>query len=136
MSFSIVVSTNDERGDCHLDINGTAFPADPWHDWPVVIIGWWIQNHLSMLESNAAVTNSFMEGPYEFTVTPGTGFLTLVLVRRGLDADQSLGEHVIDTEDYERALVRAGETAEATAAPSTDRDSLRQSLDAVRRLLS
>ena len=126
MSFAIVVRDGDERGDCHLEIGGTAFPAAPWHDRPVVILGWWAQNHLAMLKSNAAVTNSFMEGPYEFTVTPGTtGFLTIVLVRRGIDADERLGEHRVDTEDYERALVRAGETAAATAAPGTDRDVLR-----------
>lgn len=138
MSFTIEVSDSDERGDCHLEVDGTAFPADPWRDWPVVIIGWWVRNHLAMRDSGGTVTNSFMEGPYEFTVTPGPdpGGLTIVLVRRGVDADERLGEHRVAVGDYERALVQAGDTALAVAAPGDDRDGLRQGLDQVRRLLS
>ena len=41
------------------------FPGPDWHDFPVVILAWWLE----ALDSKAAsMTFSFMDGPLEFAV--------------------------------------------------------------------
>jgi hypothetical protein len=136
MSFAIVVGTGAETWrDCHIEADGTVFPAAPWRDRPVVILGWWTENHVEMIRTGRAAQNSFMEGPYEFTVSPRDGFLTLTFIRRGRDHDDQLAELDIAREDYERELFRAAENAAARAPADRDTQALNRSLGLLRRLL-
>jgi hypothetical protein len=147
MSFSIAVETAGDharaqlaaggaaRLDCHLEYDGDAFPADPWRDRAVVILGWWTENHVAMCESHSPVRNSFMEGPYEFTVTPVDGTLALSLIRRSRDADEAVGEVSVAEDEYRAELVEAAESVLQAANPGDpDVETLRVNLEALRRI--
>lgn len=136
MSFTIVVGPGAAATrDCHLEADGTAFPADPWRDRPLVIVGWWAENHVEMRRTGNRVRNSFMEGPYEFTVTPEGATLTLELIARRRDADETLGRHTVAVQDYESALLGAAQSVLDTAsavAGNHDLDTLRANVSALR----
>jgi hypothetical protein len=136
VSFAIVVGPGAETWrDCHLEADGTAFPASPWRDRPVVLLSWWTENHLEMLRTGRPAQNSFMEGPYEFTVTSEGTALSIALVRRGRDEDERVGVLTVAKDEYERALVRAAEDAAREATPDRDAEALNRHLDALRQLL-
>jgi hypothetical protein len=136
VSFAIVVGQEAETWrDCHLEVDGAAFPAAPWRDRPVVILGWWTENHVEMLRTGRPAQNSFMEGPYEFTVSPRGEWLTIALIRRGRDEDDQLGGFELVREDYERELVRAARAAAAGAPADRDTRALDRNLSLLRGLL-
>ena len=46
------------------------FPEAGWTDFPVVILGWWLDQIEGVLRrSSAEATCSFMDGPFEFRIT-------------------------------------------------------------------
>ena len=147
MSFCIAVETAGDharaqlarggaaRLDCHIEYNGAVFPAKPWHDRAIVILGWWTENHVLMCESRSPVRNSFMEGPYEFSVTPTDGTLALSLIRRGRDADEAVAELSVAEDEYRAELVEAAESILEAADPADpDVETLRVNVEALRRI--
>ena len=44
-----------------------AFPEHGWSDFPVVVLGWWLEA-LQQLAATGEATFSFMDGPYEIRI--------------------------------------------------------------------
>jgi hypothetical protein len=58
-------------GGIHLEIDDTQFPSATWHDFPVIVLGWWAQALLALVEGDAEVQDlNFMDGPYVIRITP------------------------------------------------------------------
>jgi hypothetical protein len=56
-------------GPVFLRFEGGAYPQEGWNDFPVVILGWWLQGIASFLnDGSQSFLGRFMDGPYEFTV--------------------------------------------------------------------
>ena len=59
-------------------VNGAYFPFEEWDDFVVIVLGWWVEA-LPMLHVATRKTHfSFMEGPYEFVITPSGGAVQCV----------------------------------------------------------
>jgi len=76
-----------------------------WGDFPVVILGWWLDAARRVLfDSEAQAKCSFMDGPYYFIVSaqPDDGV--------GIDFFKSSvdGEHLLREGRFEKAVVAAG----------------------------
>ncbi|HSE16489.1 MAG TPA: hypothetical protein VLB46_05525 [Pyrinomonadaceae bacterium] len=57
-------------GHIWITMGDWAFPGLAWDDFPVVILGWWIESWLSRSsEGQRAVRCNFMDGPYWFEIT-------------------------------------------------------------------
>ena len=79
-TFEVLVSTTSLHRSQLGSITGLiavragdiAFPDDNWSDFPVVILGWWM-DHCRRIRSGGTARCSFMDGPYKFEihVTPG-----------------------------------------------------------------
>jgi hypothetical protein len=50
------------------------FPESGWSDFPVVILGWWIEGLIDLLAGREeSFQGMFMDGPFAFIVKRGTG---------------------------------------------------------------
>lgn len=57
-----------------LELNDGAFPAKSWSDFPVIILGWWIDAWLQLeVPARRQVQWRFMDGPHVATLTDVTG---------------------------------------------------------------
>jgi hypothetical protein len=110
-------SSNPDRvgGDIHLIISGCSFPSDRCYDYPVTLLGWWIENCITLnSQSEGIVENCFMDGPYEFWTEKVSETARLKFFRRDIDEDDDdiyvevLQTYEISFEDYKRELCNAG----------------------------
>ena len=75
MSFSVKLKTSEFEqmrlvvGPIWLELDGQTFPDDGWDDFPVVILGWWL-NAVKPLIANEGTECEclFMDGRYKFKV--------------------------------------------------------------------
>jgi hypothetical protein len=63
----------------HISVGESVFPDAQWHDFPVVILGWWLEqvNALSQDPLTTAILR-FMDGPYEIKISPKSADLWLL----------------------------------------------------------
>jgi hypothetical protein len=58
------------RGVIFLELHNGAFPAQGWSDFPVIILGWWIDAWLQLeVRTRREVQWRFMDGPHIVTLT-------------------------------------------------------------------
>ncbi len=48
-----------------VEVNGRWFPERDWNDFPVVVLGWWLQSWRQVAQGSSA-SFRFMDGPYSF----------------------------------------------------------------------
>jgi hypothetical protein len=61
--------TGSITGPVYLRFEGGAYPDEGWNDFPVVILGWWLQGITTLVTGEGeSFSGRFMDGPYEFTV--------------------------------------------------------------------
>lgn len=106
------------------------FPASSWLDFPVIVLGWWLENYLELCELNKPVTNTFMNGPFEFTVDPEGNNVTLTFYKRTLKGNIEVGSPVqLALEQYRDELVEVSkhllEMLDKHMATSSDVNNLR-----------
>ena len=55
----------------HLRLGSQAFPEPSWNDFPVVILGWWLDALHQLRDGSAAHAEcQFMDGPCHFNIKP------------------------------------------------------------------
>jgi hypothetical protein len=65
-----------------LRFEGGAYPDEGWSDFPVVILGWWLEGIAAFQnDGSQTFTGRFMDGPYEFTVRRLTAQMAEVSLR-------------------------------------------------------
>lgn len=71
-----------------LEVGDVAFPEAGWFDFPVPVLGWWIQALRSMVASTSdEALLRFMDGPFEVRVTGSGSQATVMLSSRGGTVD-------------------------------------------------
>jgi hypothetical protein len=69
-SFSARNPSANVTGVVYLQIGEYAFPGPVWSDFPVVILGWWLEGLTQLAQGEVSeIEMHFMDGPYKFTVT-------------------------------------------------------------------
>lgn len=104
MSFSVKLRASELRrgkaeevlvvGPIWLEMNGRDFPGEGWYDFPVVILGWWLNNIKPLIANQAARCEClFMDGPYLFEVTAQKqGHWVISFIRDDLDGKKYLAK--------------------------------------------
>ncbi len=104
MSFSVKLKPADYvkrrsvTGPIWLEMNGQQFPIDVWYDFPVAILGFWLDNMKPLLTNRATQCECpFMDGPYRFDVTARKQRHWIVtFIRDDLDGEKRLLEGEVD----------------------------------------
>jgi hypothetical protein len=84
-------------GDLRIVINGCDFPSARWNDFVVVVLGWWIDAILRLLNKiNAQETVNFMDGPYAVEITAvSSSILQFRTIGGTVKTDVAVGEALI-----------------------------------------
>jgi hypothetical protein len=61
-------SSGGITGQLAIQVDGTWFPEQQWSDFPVVVLGWWLQAWQGLAAGEAAVLR-FMDGPYQVVLS-------------------------------------------------------------------
>ena len=69
--------------------DGTFFPEEKWDDFAVVILGWWLQEALSINTDNKHIFN-FMDGPYYLEVSLVDDFYMLTFINDRYDEKKKI----------------------------------------------
>jgi hypothetical protein len=116
---SLEKMTNPEKigGDIHLVIDNYSFPSDRCYDYPVTILGWWLENCVKLSAgSENLVENYFMDSSYEFWVEKISDVVELKFLRRDSGEDEDDDDIYVEVspsceilfEDYKDELCQAG----------------------------
>ena len=73
-------------GPIWLQIRGIQFPSAAWSDFPVVILGWWLEHVTSLRYGKNEARCVFMDGPYEFIIANrSAGLVHIQLIDRHVE---------------------------------------------------
>lgn len=105
MSFSVEIRINEfekrrlVKGPIWLKIDRQDFPIDGWHDFPVIIMGWWLNNIRPLITKQAVRCECpFMDGPYKFEVTVrNQQSWILTFIKDGINGEVRLIEKETDS---------------------------------------
>jgi hypothetical protein len=118
MAFSIAVSQDSFRlsnagvvtGINYINVDGQSFPSPGWYDFPVVILGWWLES-ITRLGANPALTVEclFMDGPFYFTLSSRASLTWTVACKERTSAGECLIIPAItfDSECVSKAIIGA-----------------------------
>jgi hypothetical protein len=66
-----------------LEIGDVKFPEVGWYDFPVPVLGWWIEALRELVSSTSdEATLRFMDGPFEVRLTRSGALATAAFLRR------------------------------------------------------
>jgi hypothetical protein len=99
-------------GHIWITIGDWAFPGAAWDDFPVVILGWWIESWLLVSsEDHATARCNFMDGPYWFEITTSAAEHAIVQCFRGSETgSKPLRKTTCRRSSVTGALLTASET--------------------------
>ena len=76
---------------------GKPFPADDWSDFPIVLLGWWLEALASLYLGQDRCELEFMDGPYAvFVSRNGDETIRLAPHRNGLPSGEEVIEKLSD----------------------------------------
>jgi hypothetical protein len=91
-------------GPVFLRFEGGAYPEEGWNDFPVVILGWWLEGIAAFLnDGSQSFSGRFMDGPYEFTVRRLTSQVAEVSWR-----SSQASPSTVDVSSLSQSLAAAG----------------------------
>jgi hypothetical protein len=111
--------------------NETPFPEERWSDFAVVVLGWWIEAALGLLDYGGTAVFRFMDGPFAVRASAPSRSDTWILgfERNDKPWDGSPGQVIAGREGIIRGLHSAGvrilEACEKKKMESPDVTSLR-----------
>jgi len=120
-------------GPIWLQCGAIQFPCAAWSDFPVVILGWWLENVASLRRGEHEASCMFMDGPYEFIVTNRPHDLVhMQLIDRDVEGSSPVSELSVPFVALQVALWTAANTVVAECVrrgwKSRDVNTLRASL--------
>ena len=120
-------------GPIWLQCRTVQFPCAEWSDFPVVILGWWLENVARLRRGEPEASCMFMDGPYEFIVAHRPHDLVhMQLMDRHAEESSPVSELSVPFEALQAALWTAANTVVAECVrrgwESRDVDALRASL--------
>ncbi|MBN3941447.1 MAG: hypothetical protein V7L21_34390 [Nostoc sp.] len=94
----------------YLEVNEIYFPDNPWLDFPVIVLKWWIDNCILLINTDGEIDNSFMNGPYEFITVKNQDSIKLSFRKRSLNNFDDIATPVeIPFSTYRQALLQAAD---------------------------
>jgi hypothetical protein len=122
MNFSLKLRTNTFEqghlvfGPIWIELDSQAFPGREWGDFPVVILGWWLQEIRALVTSQSTICEcSFMDGPYKFLINPlrkKEWHITCIketINEKGEDVENSILETALSPKNYVSELLKAAD---------------------------
>ena len=68
--------TGNITGQIHIARSAGSFPDESWHDFPVVILAWWVAGlRLVASGDRRSFVGNFMDGPFSFRIDADVGDL-------------------------------------------------------------
>jgi hypothetical protein len=118
MSFSVKLGTSEfqkgrlVKGPIWLEIDNHNLPIDDWYDFPVIILGWWLNNMKPLFTNQAARCEcSFMDGPYRFDITARKDANWIItFIRDDLGGEKRLLEGEVDPQVLISEVLSAAST--------------------------
>ena len=120
MSFRIILDCTtlhmskmgSATGNIWIDVNGTAFPEAEWSDFPITILGWWLQAYIeAQTPHQAAMTFVLMDGPFALKLCRADDDSWIVeLSETGRRSERSNAAGSVNDGDVLRALLDAANT--------------------------
>ena len=103
-------------GPIWLELGGLSFPAHEWDDFPVVVLGFWLNNLKPLLLGQSTACEClFMDGPYQFNIHRySRKQLSVTLVKRGVDEEKELLTANVTSVLLVRQMISASEIAVQT----------------------
>lgn len=104
-------SSDSLIGHIWISIGDRAFPSVAWDDFPVVILGWWIESWLlTSSEDHGTARCDFMDGPYWFEITASEESVIVQCFRDSLAGSELLHNTACKRSSVTGALLAASET--------------------------
>ena len=99
-------------GKIYISVGDSPFPDKKWDDFIVVIMSWWNEELLKIMDSNEKDYQlNFMDGPYEVVITrKPSERLELECLRRGRDKNVVLSRGSCSLSEFSNQLIKATET--------------------------
>jgi hypothetical protein len=98
-------------GEIWLEVAGFDFPSKHWSDFPVIILGWWLDALFNIwAEKDMRGECLFMDGPYSFEVSKEEGVFVLRCFRDPYSTRECEWEGAIDLAGLLRQVVNAAAT--------------------------
>jgi hypothetical protein len=82
------------RGKIAIEYAGVFFPEEDWNDFPIVVLGWWLEEIKKLSRCGPGTTGRvrFMDGPFECALSfTGPDTLNLSFVDEGSRPAQMVG---------------------------------------------
>lgn len=94
-------------GPLAVRFGSTWFPEKSWTDFPIVVIGWWLDACESLKSGNDAVFH-FMDGPFQFNARQvGNGRIALESVERHGDDSSRIAQTTVPASLVIQTIVSA-----------------------------
>src|SRR5262245_29261725 len=99
-------------GEIWVSIADYEFPGPGWHDFPVVILGWWLDGIEKLLRGRAdKAVCSFMDGDYSFDLVPlDQQALRVHLYRDSFARGNCMREATAEVNSVSRTILDAART--------------------------
>ena len=103
-------STETVTGIVYFSCGSIAFPEDVWDDFPVIIVGWWLNNLAEYLsgDDGRSVELGFMDGPFYVLLSLGSNMGSSIraeMIRDQFsDCDQVLHTAMTDVRTLYRSI--------------------------------
>jgi hypothetical protein len=118
----------------YIRLGRDPFPADPWLDFPVIVLTWWLLGLVKLLKAEEPVENDFMNGPYSFMTELKGDEVIITRCKRGVVEVAQIGIPIaINSQEYKEGLVESAVSLIGLAYTSKGRDwdSLRAAIRSV-----
>jgi hypothetical protein len=98
-------SSGNLIGNIWLEVGDKVFPSENWSDFPVIIVGWWLENFLSITPNKSgSEVFMFMDGPFQFNLESFENTLKLKLIQRLSDREEILDEFIVTENEVANEL--------------------------------
>ncbi|HLA94729.1 MAG TPA: hypothetical protein VK612_03335 [Pyrinomonadaceae bacterium] len=106
-------NNNNVTGVIYLELNGNCFPDNLWFDFPVIILGWWLENLRPVIQGRSiGVKCYFMDGPVRFEVTAQTATAWHIqFIKDELEGLRNMGSGSVSPKDMINAILDAARIA-------------------------
>ncbi len=123
-------------GIIYILVEKSPFPADRWFDYPVTILGWWLEGYLKLSKDEVAVDNDFMDGPFKFISTKDQDKVRLTFRQRTHQGEVEVRPAIVTAmTEYQDELIQTAKSLldilNGYSASGADIDSLRNVLNKV-----
>ena len=114
--FCIVLNTNSfaknssglVKGWIWINLDDIAFPSTAWDDFPVVVVSWWLEAAISLIDDTKNVGEfRFMDGPFSFTLEKIALNGLIVRLHRSGNTGRAILERTITTGAAFTAILEA-----------------------------